>query len=74
VQAVTARIAATARAKEPCRFTRDRLVFFISEVASACGGENVMAGNTDICNLHVLVDHPARIYRHGREYGARPHA
>ncbi len=58
VQAATARAAATTRTKGPCRFTLDGIVFFISEVVSACAGENVMAGNSDIFRLYGY--NPAR--------------
>jgi hypothetical protein len=52
VQAATARAAATTRTEDRCRFTLDGIVFVISEVVSACAGENVMAGNSDIFRLH----------------------
>src|SRR5437879_3605494 len=52
VQATTARAAATTRTKDPCRFILDGIVFFISEMVSACAGEYVMAVNSDIFTLH----------------------
>jgi hypothetical protein len=51
VQAATARAAAMTRMKDPCRFTLDGIVFFISEAVSACAVESVIAGNSDIFRL-----------------------